>query len=267
MSETLADRIARARAAFPEFHVGDAELAAYLDERAADGVELDVEDLYLACACASGDAAAVRCFERRLAGDIDAALRHLRVADDLRDELKQRVRDKVLVGKPGARPKIADYSGRGALSGWLRAVATRTALDELRKGARAPSSEHTLLETIPAAIDDPETAALRERYAADFAAALRESLAALPASDRLLLKRHFVDGLSTEELGKLHRAHRVTVLRWLSRALDELATRAQGLLLTRLKLPQSEYESVIRLVRSQLDLSLGALLAPPERPK
>jgi RNA polymerase sigma-70 factor (ECF subfamily) len=259
MSDSLGESIARMRAAWPALEVDDAQLRQFLAERAPLD-DLCLDDLYLACACVLGHPAAIRQFEAKFAGDLDAVLRQMRVGEPLRDEIRQQVRDKVLVPRGDAPPKIADYSGRGPLANWLRAVATRAALDLLRKNARAPASDSELLDTVPAAIEDPEARALRQRYAPEFAAAFREALAALPARDRLLLKRHFIDELSTDELGRLHRVHRVTVLRWLTAALDTLTTHAQGLLLTRLKLPRSEYESIVRLVRSQLDISIGTLL-------
>jgi RNA polymerase sigma-70 factor (ECF subfamily) len=260
MSDDASVRIAGARAAWPQIAVDEERFRAYVGERSEAGeplLELSLDDLYLACGCALGDAEAIRLFEAHFIVEIDTVLRHMRLEPALLDEIKQLVRDKVLIGAP---PKIADYSGRGALRGWLRAVATRTALDALRKQARSPSSEEELYRTIPAATDDPETAALRRRYAAEFADAFRRSFAALTARERLLLKRHFVDGLSTEQLGALHSVHRVTVLRWISQALEQLASRAEELLLERLRLPRSEYQSLVRLVRSQLDLSLGSLL-------
>src|SRR6185436_5814048 len=152
-----------------------------------------VADLYLAWACAGGDRAAIAAFEAHFVGDVVEVLRKMRVVPALADDITQRVRDKVLIGKDGAPPKLADYSGRGPLKGWLRAVATRTALDAMRSEARRATSDEALLEHLPAAFEDPTTAELRRRFAPQFADAFRTAFAQLPTAERLLLKRHFAD--------------------------------------------------------------------------
>jgi RNA polymerase sigma-70 factor, ECF subfamily len=263
MSDELAQAIARARAAWPHVVLGEAQFLDYLDERLPDREhlnDLSVEDLYLACGCAHGNLEALRAFESCLTGDVETVLIHMKVENDLRQDVLQLVRTKVIMGQDGTRPKIADYLGSGPLRNWLRAVVTRTALDVLRARPRRAVTDSELLRTVPAAIDDPETAFLRQRYASEFSDCFREAFAELSVRDRVLLKRHFVDGLSTEQIGELHRVHRVTVLRWITRALKKLAQRSQKLLSKRLDLGSSEYESIVRLVRSQLDLSLSTLL-------
>src|SRR5439155_1045051 len=78
------------------------------------------EDLYLACALARGDAAALAELEAVV---IPAAERGLRLADDARREVMQILREKMLV-----RGGIASYDGRAPLAIWLRVCAARLAL-------------------------------------------------------------------------------------------------------------------------------------------
>jgi RNA polymerase sigma-70 factor (ECF subfamily) len=250
------DAIALARDAWPQITGDPTQFAAYLAER---GNVDHVTDLYLAWGCANGDPAALAGFEQYVVGHLTAVLAHMRIASDLADEIRQRVRDKVLLGKAGEPPKIVDYSGRGPLKGWLRAVATRTALDALRQQARQPTTDDALFQNLPAAFDDPTTAELRRRYAPQFADAFREAFAELDTGDRLLLKRHFADGLTTHQIGTIDRVHRVTVLRRLTRALDKMSARIEDLLGDRLGLTPSELTSVVQAIRSQVELSLSAL--------
>lgn len=215
-------------------------------------------DLWLAFGCARGDAEAVRAFEREHVRSIDLYLARLRLDPDLLEEAKQLVRDKLLVG---ARPRIADYSGRGELRSWLHATSTRTALNLLRGRRRELRAADEQLLDLPSLNADPETQALRNRYVNDFKAAFLEALASLTPRQRVLLKRHFVDGLNTDGLGALYRVHRVTALRWLTQTRERLAARTQKALWRRLGLDRNEFESVVRLVRSQLDFSIRSFLA------
>jgi RNA polymerase sigma-70 factor (ECF subfamily) len=221
---------------------------------------LRASDLFLACACAKGDPRALKHFEAHFMNSVDAALARMRLSPHTVEEIKQEVRQRLLVGERGQCPRIADYSGEGALRSWVYAAAVRTALNWIKANRRHVPDEHEQLMRIPADGDDPELAALRARYADAFAAAFRDAFSTLPARQRLLLKQHYVDGLSTEDIGKLFRAHRVTVLRWLTRARDELTTRLEQALMERLGLRPDEYDSIVRLVRSQLDVSIGPLL-------
>ncbi len=265
----LSAMLAAAHAAWPAVRVEDdvffAHVASHIGADADREIfaELHFSDLYLACACASGAPVAIALLEEHFIREIDAFLGRMRLPRDLLDETKQVVRQKILIGSTGTegdgdgRPRIAAYSGRGELRSWMRAAATRSALNVLRsRGSSFVPKDDELLEQ-PATGDDPETAALRSRYATDFKLAFNEAFALLTPRQRGLLRHHFLDGLSTEAVGQIYRVHRVTVLRWLGEARDCLAALTQKILMRRLGLGRSEFDSIVRLVRSQLDLSLN----------
>jgi RNA polymerase sigma-70 factor (ECF subfamily) len=264
--ESLKRVLDEARAAWPDVTLDDETFAAHLLERVpahGDGeaaAHLRASDLFLACACARGEPRALAHFEAHFMGSVDGALGRMRLPRHSVEEIKQQVRHRLLVGERGQSPRIADYSGEGALRSWVYAAATRTALNWIKANRRHVPDENELLLRIPADGDDPELAALRSRYAVAFEAAFRDAFATLPARQRLLLKQHYVDGLSTDDMGKQYRAHRVTVLRWLTAARDDLAARLEQALMERLGLRPDEYHSIVRLVRSQLDISIGPLL-------
>ena len=82
---------------------------------------------------------------------IDTALTRLGREPMFVDEVRQVLRTKLLVGD-GAPPKIADYSGRGPLDGWVRAAAVRAAIDLKRRekevGNRVSFLQSQLLEDL-----------------------------------------------------------------------------------------------------------------------
>ena len=59
--------------------------------------------------------------------------------------------------------------------------------------------------------------------------------------------------------------HRATVVRWLAGARAAALERVYALLRERLKLSEKEGESLLRLMRSRLDLSLRGALSGSER--
>ena len=79
-------------------------------------------------------------------------------------------------------------------------------------------------------------------------------------SDRALLRFKFVDGLTLDDLAVLYGTHRATVARRVAALREDLvkATRAQ--LGGPLRVRRQDLESLVRLVRSDLDLSLSRLL-------
>jgi RNA polymerase sigma-70 factor (ECF subfamily) len=100
---------------------------------------------------------------------------------------------------------------------------------------------------------------MKGRYAAAFSAALREALACLEPRLRSVLRSTYVDGVSADKLAKLYGVHRVTVARWLGDARLAVAEDTRRRMAVALAVPAEESESILRLVRSRLDLSLGAL--------
>jgi RNA polymerase sigma-70 factor (ECF subfamily) len=73
------------------------------------------------------------------------------------------------------------------------------------------------------------------------------------------LRQHYVDGLTIDELGKLYRMHRSTAARLVVRARGLVleATRAQ--MMSRLEVHSQDLDSIMRMIRSQLDISLLGL--------
>src|ERR1044071_7693844 len=130
----LLDIWQRARATWPSVELSAETFLAHLarhlpaDEPAMDAVaQINAADLYLACACAMGDAHAVAAFEEHCLRGFDRALARLRVTPDAVAEVKQRIRCRLLVADRG-RARIADFAGRGSLRAWVRVMGVREAL-------------------------------------------------------------------------------------------------------------------------------------------
>ena len=220
-------------------------------------------DLAVAWGCCRGDAAALAGFERDHLPAARTALARMRASAEQIEEQLQVLRARVLVGEVGRGPRIAEYRGRGGLRRWVRAVATRQYLNALRaRGREAAVGDAEVLDALASPGDpDPELAYLKERYRGAFAEALAAAAARLDPLDRTVLRYTFVDGLGLDALGRALRVSRATAHRRLAAARAALLAGTERELGARLALTPEEVASLHRLVRSRLELSVGALLA------
>ena len=79
--------------------------------------------------------------------------------------------------------------------------------------------------------------------------------------DRNLLRQHYLDGLTMETIAPLYQVHRITIVRWMEKARAALGKATRHQLSSRLQVERTELESILRLIDSELDMSVRALLA------
>jgi len=268
LAAVLTERTARARAAWPSVALDDDRferaVAARLGEAPTAAVlaALHTDDLWLACACADGDAAALAAFEAHCGPTIERAIATAGIPTAERADLVQVVRQRLLVAPVDGPPRIATYSGRGSLVSWARVVATREAMRALPRTARELAAEDEELARVVAPSDDPELGYLKRLYREELKQALAAAVDALDDRDRLLLRQHLIDRVGIDQLAAQHAVHRATVARWIEAAREAVVAATQRELLRRLRLTRSELASVLHLIRSDLDVSLPRVLSP-----
>ena len=250
----------RGRSAWPAVNLPKEAFARHLKlDDGDDPATIVAEDLYLACGCAHGDEAALRAFDEQYMSLVAVFVARIDASPDFVAEVRQRIRQRLLVRTAEAAPRIAAYEGRGKLASWLRVVALRMGL-EIRRGAKpeVDVDAEASNKLIPAT--DPELDYLRARYLEPFQQAFRAALSALESRERTVLRLHLVDGLGLDKIAQLHDVHRVTVSRWLAGAREQLFDETRNHLRASLGLTDSEFNSLAGLVRSELDISLNGLL-------
>jgi RNA polymerase sigma-70 factor (ECF subfamily) len=215
-------------------------------------------DIYLCCACATGNAQATRALEADTLPQVVKAISRIDSSTEFVEESLQTLRHKLLVG-PNA--KIADYAGRGSLVAWLSVAAARVALDAVR-ARKARRFQHADLPEKLAQMNDasPLSDIVRSRYRESFQHALRSAVSALPPRDRNLLRLQLVGGCSIDQLGKMYLVHRATAARWLESARTRVFESVREQMKEEHRLTDGEFESIARGVRSQLDLSITATI-------
>lgn len=217
------------------------------------------EDFYLSCAALKGVPEAVKEVEAMLATQF-AELGHFRLQAAELEDIRARLLGELLVAE--GRPRLERYSGAGPLAGWLRVVATREVLSFLRRNRREPApSDEALLGTLESPAESPEIILLKERHRGQLSEAFLRAIRSLEPRQRNLLRQHYLDELSLEEVAALYRVHRATAARWLAQARAELLSRTREEISRALGLPRSEVDSLMNLVQSRLDLSAGLFLS------
>ncbi len=262
-AEDLIRWVEAARQRWPGIDLPAAALGEHLAALsiAADPAHPHADDLYLACAAARGDDGAVAAFDRELSPVARSAARRIDTSADFVDEVVQAARERLLVARDGKPPRVAEYGGQGTLAAWVRVAAMRIAMNLLRdRRNNVLVDDEAFFDTITEG-SDAERAAARSRYGEAAADALRDAFATLTARERNLLRLHHLHGLTVDELAPTMKVHRATVARWMARARERLLEATRAGLKARLAAGDSDVDSILRELRSRIDVTLSRLLA------
>jgi RNA polymerase sigma-70 factor, ECF subfamily len=223
---------------------------------------LHAGDLYLAWACLLGDAGAIRALDGQLRVTVPLAVRRIDPSPAFADEVRQRLAQRLLVAEGGDRPRLATYAGRGPLAAWLAVAAQRVAIDLSRQVRREVPLPENFQESFEddfalalSRVGGPEEQLWKQQYGAVVQEGLRRGLRALTARDRTILRMNLVAGVSLETIGKSYRVNQSTVTRWIARAREQILTVLQAHLAAQVAV--SELPSLVRLVRSQVDVAMS----------
>lgn len=249
--DAIAETIEAARARWPGIVVDEVAVIEALTTD--EGLPPFAIEVVLARACVASDAAATAYFHGEMFERVDRVLARLGLGAADADDVKQEVRAKLLLGDA----KLVQYQGTGPLAHWVASVAGREALGAMRK--RKPAEDFDDLDLFDTG-DDPELQALKSRHSADFKAAFQAAVAELAPRDRAILRALVVDDRSVNDIAAVYSIHRVTASRWVSEIRQALLRGTRARLRDALQLEGSSLDSAIRLIDSNLDVSLFRLL-------
>jgi len=214
----------------------------------APGIE---EDLALAHACARGEEAAWEDFERRHFAFIRDFARKILpgaagedVAGDVISDLWK-------------RGKIARYEGRSTLRTWLGAVVLHAALNA--KHSARPSANLEAVSGLAARPGDATPRAERSRLS-DM---LQDAVGRLSSQERLLLRLHYEQGLSLEQMRPAFARSKAALSRRLDATRASVRRTMESLSLERFGVALAELRHGVDLARWEFDLD--AMLEGPER--
>lgn len=252
-------------------HTSKADIEKFIDEMQAD-------DLCLIVACERGDENAWADLVARFTPTVRSAARSASANEDAAEDLAQSIWAELYglrVRDDGRRAsKLAYYSGRGSLAGWLRAVVSQLSVDAFRKQSKLVQTEEDadldrlardahVSETsgfAAAGAQNPEES-LTNRFAKEnLQQALTQALGELAAEDRLLVKLYYFDGLRLREAGVVLGVHEATASRRLTRVQTDLRKRISQILVDERGWTKAEAERSFADVAQHLEADLETLI-------
>jgi RNA polymerase sigma-70 factor (ECF subfamily) len=221
---------------------------------------LRVEELVLARACSCGHEHAWEVFLTRyreklyeVAGYIakeSSAAREL--ADSLYADLYG------VNTREGQRvSKLASYTGRGSLEGWLRTVLAQEYVNRYRRTKRLVSLEEESEEGVQFAAAEPSPTVVADSRVE---AATDEALAALTPEERFILASYYLDERTLAEIGRALGIHESTVSRKLEKLAKSLRKKILGAL-SRAGMSRRQAEEALEVDVRDLRLDLRQRLA------
>jgi RNA polymerase sigma-70 factor (ECF subfamily) len=264
LESTLAALYARGRAAHTELRLDEVAFAQHL---AVCGANVDAapeavhaEDLFLVCAALGQDERAITLLCRAHDGVLKGYLRRVEVTPSARDEIERRIWEVLLVGDAAVPAKLASYSGRGQLAGFIGICAQRIAVTSLRRSATENRALARARAEAIASCGDPELMIIKERYRDGFESAVQDAVAILDDRERLMLRMLVVDGHTLDRIAEVYGVNQSSISRWLAKARQKVVAEARRLLRERLNIPEAEFESLAKLILSQIDISASHIL-------
>jgi RNA polymerase sigma-70 factor, ECF subfamily len=266
LERELGAALEAARVAWPDVEIEEASFLRYFAERVrpdeepvARVVSAHAGDLYLACGCALGLVGAIERFNREL---MEPAVRDLERSGILRDIAEETVLDSqvdLLLGDERP-PGIGDYRGIGRLRAWLRTRHLREAIRRRNRRERERSLHEGAGDEQAQGLDPLVRAYDRGAYGPKLRESLSAALERLSPRQRNLLRQRYVYRFGLERLASLYDVHHSTVARWLKGAEEQIARHTRSDLRERCGLSASECDSLLRLLQSQLELSVRGVL-------
>jgi RNA polymerase sigma-70 factor (ECF subfamily) len=239
--------------AWPRLAVNASELDQFLSGREPTEPP-PAADLFLVCACVLGRPEAMASLESSVLALVPGWVAKVDSSPDFGDDVAQAVRELLLTGE---RPRLGTYAGKGSLEGWVRVTAVRIAL---KLKGKKPSAATVELASSAGATPDLGTQVEKAQVRAEVEQAMELVLAALDTEERAWLKLYYLDGLSLEKVASLFGVHTSTISRRIAALESHVLAALRDRLQHQLRLPRAEVESLIRFVRSQLEVSLGRAL-------
>ena len=240
-----------------------------------DGMQAD--DLCHIIACEQGDEKAWSELVERFSTTVRSAARSASSNEDAAEDLAQSIWAELhglRVGKDGKpSSKLAYYSGRGSLAGWLRAVVAQLAIDVYRKQSRFVQTEEDsdldrLASELPSSdgrsvtvseIESPEQQITNRFAQVDMQNALNLAIKELEPEDRLLVKLYYFDNLRLREAGLVLGVHEATASRRLTRVHHDLRKRVGQILIEERGWTKAETERGFAEIAQFLDADLESV--------
>ena len=265
----------------------EATLNKYLLNDATDLAPTDIEefvhdiradDLCLIVACERGDEKAWEDLVANFDSTVKSAARKISSnnedAEDLASSIWAELYGLRVDADGNKKSKLAYYSGRGSLAGWLRAVVSQLAVDQFRKTSKfVQIEEDREFENLAneasngdgnffgSNTENPEDLLTDKQTSSDVSAALSAAISELEAEDRLILKLYYFDDLKLKDIAATFGYHEATASRKLTRVQTEIRKGVEKQLKSRHGWTETEVKRHLSETAASLGVNLETMFA------
>lgn len=266
LDKKLQDILTKARRQWPGVNLGDDEFTTHLGQRLRGDSspvreldEMHTNDLFLCAAIMNGNYTAQRSFFELTLSLVKSSLTHPGADHGAVDEIHQKLLERLV--SPGAdnRPRLAQYNGKSSLISWLRVIIVRTILNSKKTLQPKSNCDEGLLEIL-VADDDQELAYFKSLYKAEFKKAIHQAYSKLSEDEKNLLSYHLIEQLTLEKISEIYQVNCSTIFRRLKKLRENLETFTREAMMEHLNISPDEFESIMGLIASRFDASLGRIL-------
>ena len=271
------DITARVEATLEKYLLGDNPNAAHIEiENFVH--EIRADDLCLIVACERGDERAWEDLVANFDSTVKSAARKMSSNNEDAEDLASSIWAELYglrQDKDGnKKSKLAYYSGRGSLAGWLRAVVSQLAVDQFRKQSKfvqieedrefeklANEAAHGDNNYFGSHDDNAEDLLIEKQTSSDVSDALATAIAELEAEDRLILKLYYFDDLKLKDIAATFGYHEATASRKLTRIQTDIRKSVERQLRTRHGWTDSEVKRHLSDTAAKLGINLETMFA------
>ncbi|MGH9945962.1 MAG: RNA polymerase sigma factor [Pyrinomonadaceae bacterium] len=248
------------------------EVVSFIDEIRAD-------DLCLIISCEKGYEKAWEDLVENFDATVKSAARKISSnnedAEDLASSIWAELYGLRVDAEGNKKSKLAYYSGRGSLAGWLRAVVSQLAVDQYRKQSKfvqieetrefenlaEESTNHSGNDLVVHHGENPEELFSEKETAEDVSAAVRAAIDSLEAEDKLILKLYYFDDLKLKDIAATFGYHEATASRKLVRIQTEIRKSVERELKKNHGWQDAEVKKYLADTASKMGVSLEKMLA------
>ncbi len=240
--------------------------------------DIRADDLCLIIACEKGDEKAWEDLVASFDSTVKSAARKISANNEDAEDLASSIWAELYGLRTDAdgnkKSKLAYYSGRGSLAGWLRAVVSQLAVDQFRKQSKfvqieedrefenlANEAANSNGNHFGTHIENPEELFSEGQTSADVSAALSTAIAGLDAEDRLILKLYYFDDLKLKDIAATFGYHEATASRKLTRVQTEIRKGVERELKTQHGWTDGEVKRHLSETAAKLGINLETMFA------
>ncbi|MCE7961301.1 MAG: sigma-70 family RNA polymerase sigma factor [Acidobacteria bacterium ACB1] len=255
----------------PETKVEHADITTFIEEIRGD-------ELCLVLACERGDERAWDDLVREFDATVKSAARKIAANPEDAEDLASSIWAELYglrVDKDGVRKsKLAYFSGRGSLGGWLRAVTAQLAVDRHRKLSKLVQVEEdrdleVLAEDaagsdgngIVAHAETSEDMLIQKDSSDAVTAALRTAIDALDDESRLILKLYYFDDRKLKDIAAAFGYHEATASRRLAKIQSDIRKKVESSLKREHRWTDGDIKRNLADVAAKMGVDLEKMLA------